>query len=102
LPGAEDEHEAGVDGEDVRVREDPAGRHVWPFDNAIIAWGMRRYGFRQEAATLAEGMFEAAGFFGGRLPQAFAGYDPALTKYPVEYPTACSPQAWSAGARRCC
>jgi glycogen debranching enzyme len=28
----------------------------------------------------------------------FAGYDRELTKYPVQYPTACSPQAWSAGA----
>jgi glycogen debranching enzyme len=82
-------------------RYNPIGYHVgtvWPFDNSIIAWGMRRYGFRQEAAILAEGMFEAGGFFGGRLPEAFAGYDRALTKYPVEYPTACSPQAWSAGA----
>jgi glycogen debranching enzyme len=33
----------------------------------------------------------------GRLPEAFAGYDRSFTEYPVEYPTACSPQAWSAG-----
>jgi glycogen debranching enzyme len=82
-------------------RYNPIGYHVgtvWPFDNSIIAWGMRRYGFRQEAAVLAEGMFEAASFFGGRLPEAFAGYDRNLTKFPVEYPTACIPQAWSAGA----
>jgi glycogen debranching enzyme len=82
-------------------RYNPIGYHVgtvWPFDNSIIAWGMRRYGFKREAAVLAEGMFEAAAFFGGRLPEAFAGYDRALTKFPVEYPTACSPQAWSAGA----
>ena len=25
-------------------------------------------------------------------------YDRAVTKYPVQYPTACSPQAWSTGA----
>jgi glycogen debranching enzyme len=82
-------------------RYNPIGYHVgtvWPFDNSIIAWGMRRYGFKHEAAVLAAGMFEAASFFGGRLPEAFAGYDRALTKFPVEYPTACSPQAWSAGA----
>jgi len=36
--------------------------------------------------------------FAGRLPEAFAGYDRAQTKYPVRYPTACSPQAWSTGA----
>jgi glycogen debranching enzyme len=82
-------------------RYNPIGYHVgtvWPFDNSIIAWGMRRYGFRHEAAVLAEGIFEAASFFDGRLPEAFAGYDRNLTKFPVEYPTACSPQAWSAGA----
>ena len=37
-------------------------------------------------------------FFRGRLPEAFAGYARARTRYPVEYPTACSPQAWSTGA----
>ena len=37
-------------------------------------------------------------FFDGRLPEAFAGYPRTMTKYPVEYPTACSPQAWSTGA----
>ena len=35
--------------------------------------------------------------FDGRLPEAFGGYDRRLTKYPVQYPTACSPQAWSTG-----
>jgi glycogen debranching enzyme len=81
-------------------RYNPIGYHVgtvWPFDNSFIAWGMRRYGFKQEAALLAENILQAADFFGGRLPEAFAGYDRALTKYPVEYPTACSPQAWSTG-----
>ena len=37
-------------------------------------------------------------FFDGRLPEAFAGYARSVTKYPVQYPTACSPQAWSTGA----
>src|SRR5262249_45572848 len=41
---------------------------------------------------------EAARFFDYRLPEAFAGYARAETDFPVEYPTACSPQAWSAGA----
>ena len=43
-------------------------------------------------------MLEAAELFDHRLPEAFAGYPRASTKYPVEYPTACSPQAWAAGA----
>ena len=82
-------------------RYNPVGYHVgtvWPFDNSIIAWGLRRYGFDTEAARIAGNIIEAAPFFHGRLPEAFAGYDRAITRYPVEYPTACSPQAWSAGA----
>ena len=81
-------------------RYNPIGYHVgtvWPFDNSFIAWGLRRYGFREEAGILAEGMIDAGAFFRGRLPEAFGGYDRALTKYPVQYPTACSPQAWSTG-----
>ncbi|MFG1660877.1 glycogen debranching N-terminal domain-containing protein [Micromonospora chersina] len=83
------------------ARYNPIGYHVgtvWPFDNSIIAWGLRRYGFDGEAAAIAEGMLTAAKYFNGRLPEAFAGYDRSLTNYPVEYPTACSPQAWSTGA----
>ncbi len=79
----------------------PIGYHlgtVWPHDNSIIAWGMRRYGYRREAARIALAILEAAQFFDGRLPEAFAGYPRALTSYPVEYPTACSPQAWATGA----
>jgi glycogen debranching enzyme len=82
-------------------RYNPIGYHVgtvWPFDNSFIAWGLRRYGFKEEAAKVAAGILEAAEFFDGRLPEAFGGYPRAMTKYPVQYPTACSPQAWSTGA----
>jgi glycogen debranching enzyme len=79
----------------------PIGYHVgtvWPHDNSFIAWGLRRYGFKKEAARLAFAMLEAAELFNNRLPEAFAGYQRQNTKYPVEYPTACSPQAWATGA----
>jgi glycogen debranching enzyme len=82
-------------------RYNPIGYHVgtvWPFDNSFIAWGLRRYGYGSEAALVAAGILDAAEFFEGRLPEAFGGYDRSLTKYPVQYPTACSPQAWSTGA----
>jgi len=82
-------------------RYNPIGYHVgavWPFDNSFIAWGLRRYGFKEDAAIVAAGILEAAQFFDGRLPEAFGGYERALTMYPVQYPTACSPQAWSTGA----
>jgi glycogen debranching enzyme len=82
-------------------RYNPIGYHVgtvWPFDNSFVAWGLRRYGFKEEAATVAAGILDAAEFFDGRLPEAFGGYERTVTKYPVQYPTACSPQAWSTGA----
>jgi glycogen debranching enzyme len=82
-------------------RYNPIGYHVgtvWPFDNSFIAWGLRRYGFKEEAAQIASGILDAAVFFEGRLPEAFGGYERTVTKYPVQYPTACSPQAWSTGA----
>jgi glycogen debranching enzyme len=81
-------------------RYNPIGYHVgtiWPFDNSFIAWGLRRYGFKEEAARIAAGILAAAEFFDGRLPEAFGGYERTLTRYPVQYPTACSPQAWSTG-----
>jgi len=71
---------------------------VWPFDNSFVAQGLRNYGFEKEAAIVALGNLEAARFFDYRLPEAFAGYAKEDTNFPVEYPTACSPQAWSAGA----
>ncbi len=79
----------------------PIGYHVgtiWPHDTSFIALGLRRYGFDREAALLAKGILDAAVFFGGRLPEAFAGYPREVTRFPVEYPTACSPQAWATGA----
>ena len=79
----------------------PIGYHlgtVWPHDNSIIAWGLTRYGYRKEAAKIALGILQASVFFLDRLPEAFAGYPRSLTQFPVEYPTACSPQAWATGA----
>jgi glycogen debranching enzyme len=79
----------------------PIGYHVgtvWPHDSAFAAWGLRRYGHRAEAARICRAMLEAAELFHGRLPEAFGGYARSETHYPVEYPTACSPQAWATGA----
>ena len=82
-------------------RYNPVGYHlgtVWPFDNSIIAWGLRRYGFRAESGRVAQAIIEAASYFDGRLPEAFAGYERTLTKYPVPYSSASIPHATSAGA----
>jgi glycogen debranching enzyme len=71
---------------------------VWPHDTAMIAEGMRRYGFRDEAATLAKALIDAADAFDYRLPEVFAGFPRQRTEVPVEYPTASCPQAWSTAA----
>lgn len=79
----------------------PIGYHVgtvWPHDNSFIALGLRRYGYGKDAARIALNILEAAEFLDYRLPEAFAGYPREQTRFPVEYPTACSPQAWATGA----
>jgi glycogen debranching enzyme len=79
---------------------DPESYHngsVWPHDNALIAQGLRRYGFRDEANRIAAALLDAAPRFDYRLPEVFAGYARDEVPEPVELPRSCSPQAWSAG-----
>jgi glycogen debranching enzyme len=80
----------------------PIGYHtgtVWPHDTSIIAAGFERYGYRTQAIELVQSVFAAAERFElYRLPELFGGYARADFGFPVDYPTACSPQAWSAGA----
>jgi glycogen debranching enzyme len=79
----------------------PIGYHngtVWPHDTALAAAGLARYGNRVEAGRLALALLQASFFFQCRLPEVFAGYARDRTVYPVEYPTACTPQAWASGA----
>ena len=71
---------------------------VWPHDNSIIAAGLARYGYREEANQIIMALFEAARYFNWRLPEVFAGCSRELTHYPTRYPTASSPQAWATGA----
>jgi glycogen debranching enzyme len=70
---------------------------VWPHDNSFIAAGLRRYGHAEDAARIGYALLEAATYFDWRLPEVFAGYPRELTNFPVEYPTASSPQAWATG-----
>ncbi len=83
----------------------PIGYHcgtVWPHDNSIIAAGLSRYGFHDEANRIALALLDAARFSGFRLPEAFSGYPRDFGSFPVPYPTACSPQAWATGAPVLC
>ena len=72
---------------------------VWPHDNAIIGYGMARYGLHREASILFQALYDTALHFGEyRLPELFCGIDRELKSEPVHYPVSCSPQAWAAGA----
>jgi glycogen debranching enzyme len=83
-------------------RYNPVGYHlgtVWPHDNSIIAAGFRRYGLDKTAQLVMKGIFEAATYFPNyRLPELFSGFSRQDYEVPVNYPVACHPQAWAAGA----
>jgi glycogen debranching enzyme len=80
----------------------PIGYHtggVWPHDNALIAAGLKRYGHIEKADLVIDAMIQAAFHFPLlRLPELFCGFPRQSHPVPVPYPTACSPQAWSAAA----
>jgi len=52
-------------------------------------------GFREESNRIALAMIDAASFSRWRLPEAFAGFPRKVSKFPIPFPTACSPQAWA-------
>lgn len=83
-------------------RYNPMGYHtgsVWPHDNALIAHGLARYGFAEEALRVFEGLFDAGMYFDlHRIAELFCGFPRDPGEGPVLYPVACAPQAWSAGA----
>jgi glycogen debranching enzyme len=81
-------------------RYNPMGYHtgaVWPHDNALIAWGLARYGLGENALQIWTGLFEAGMYFElHRMPELFCGFAQEPGQGPVFYPVACAPQAWSA------
>lgn len=80
---------------------DPRSYHngsVWPYDNALITEGLRRYGFHEQADRMATSILDAAARFGHRLPEVFAGLAREDHSSPEELPQACSPQAWAAAS----
>ena len=72
---------------------------VWPVENATIALGFKRYGLDDHLDQLLDGMFGAIAHCRDlRLPEALTGHDRRDLPYPLPYPNAQSPQAWSASA----
>jgi glycogen debranching enzyme len=84
------------------ARYNPMSYHngsVWPHDNALIAAGLARYGFKEEAMTILEALTDASGYFElYRLPELFCGFPRRTGESPTLYPVACAPQSWAAAA----
>ena len=80
----------------------PASYHngsVWPHDNSIIINGLIRYNYHREAVKVINGLIKASQYFKyNRLPELFCGFSHKEMKEPIEYPVACSPQAWACGS----
>ncbi len=80
---------------------DPQSYHngsVWPHDNSIIAWGLKKYGYSDEANRIISSLIEASRHFDYRLPELFCGYQRKENEAPVIYHSTCSPQAWASGS----
>jgi len=72
---------------------------IWPHDNAIIATGLLNYGFQKDALRIIDSLLDAGQYFAyQRLPELFCGFERGLSKVPIDYPAASSPQAWASGA----
>ncbi len=78
---------------------------VWPFDNAVVAIGLQRYGFEQEARLLASSVMRAINAF--TLPvELYCVLPSRWVREPrlesewllADYPQSCSVQAWTAAA----
>lgn len=79
----------------------PMGYHigsVWPHDNSLIAMGLRSIGFVDQALEVAQGLFDMTMQQPyQRPPELFCGYERMGEDSPVQYPVACTPQAWATG-----
>jgi glycogen debranching enzyme len=86
----------------TEARYNPMSYHngsVWPHDNALIAAGFARYGYRREAAKVFEGLYAASTYLDlRRLPELLCGFPRKKGQGPTFYPVACAPQAWAAAA----
>jgi glycogen debranching enzyme len=80
----------------------PMGYHtgsVWPHDNSLIAVGLRSLGLVDQALEVFQGLFDMTSLQNyHRPPELFCGYERNGDNSPVQYPVACTPQAWSTGS----
>lgn len=87
---------------DQDARYNPMSYHngsIWPHDNALIASGLARYGFKPGALRILAALADASLFLDlHRLPELYCGFPRRPAEGPTLYPVACAPQAWSAAS----
>jgi glycogen debranching enzyme len=80
----------------------PMGYHigsVWPHDNSLVATGLRSLGLIDQALELFQGLLDMTLQQPyQRPPELFCGYERNGDGAPVQYPVACTPQAWATGS----
>ena len=86
----------------TEARYNPMSYHngsIWPHDNALIAYGLARYGFKDAALRVLTALFDASLFMdSNRLPELYCGFRRRRGEGPTLYPVACNPQAWSSAS----
>jgi glycogen debranching enzyme len=79
----------------------PMGYHigtVWHHDNSLIALGLRSLNLIDHSLNLAQGLIDMTMMQPyHRPPELFCGYEQNGFNAPIQYPVACSPQAWATG-----
>ncbi|MBD1421199.1 amylo-alpha-1,6-glucosidase [Sphingobacterium chuzhouense] len=82
-------------------RYNPMSYHngsIWPHDNALIAFGLSKYGLQKHVLKIMESIFGASLFMElQRVPELYCGFEKRPGIGPTAYPVACSPQAWAVG-----
>ncbi|MFI9615340.1 glycogen debranching N-terminal domain-containing protein [Streptomyces sp. NPDC052023] len=67
-------------------------------ETAIAVAGLAAQGYEKEASSLLRGVLAAAGVFGHRLPEMYAGEQRTDGSTPLPHPAACRPAATTAAA----
>lgn len=84
------------------LRYNPMSYHngsVWPHDNAVVASGFARYGFKESVMKVLTGLYDASCAMDlYRLPELFCGFHRRAGEGPTLYPVACAPQSWAAAS----
>ncbi len=72
---------------------------IWPFENALIASGLKKYGLVVETQQVFDAMLDASLYFEyRRWPEVYAGVGKDIGGVLARQQDASRPQAWSAGA----